>query len=171
MKKCSFANNPSVKIRTHIANNKFYDQLILENQNGQLSTNEMNLNEGKSENDSNLILSSILKGNQAPLPKPRYSTLNSIDLPINKQNRTSLPLPKPRSRSNSRTRLNHFNTNEILSYRNEERPVSSIDSGFVQLDLIGLSNNSQIDHVDFHQSSEHSLQTNNPNSSSLAQQT
>ena len=93
-----------------------------------------------SESGSFLVPSST-KRDAPPPPKPRYSTLGSIRLPLENFDRT--PLPKPRSRSNSRTRLNNLNSdNGSLLY--DERPVSSSDSGIGQSDLVCLPNGDTI---------------------------
>jgi hypothetical protein len=93
-----------------------------------------------SESGSFLVPSS-LKRNGPPPPKPRYSNLSSVRLPLENYEKT--PLPKPRSRSNSRTRLNNPNAdNGSLLY--DERPVSSSDSGIGQSDLVCLPNGDTI---------------------------
>ncbi len=95
-----------------------------------------------SESGSFLVPSSS-KRHGPPPPKPRYSTLSSVRLPIENLDKTPLPLPKPRSRSNSRTRLNNPNSDNS-SWLYEERPVSSSDSGIGPADVVCLPNGDTI---------------------------
>jgi hypothetical protein len=140
-------------------NNKFYGHPVVDNRYASLSPSTMVVpkstvkrehdeEEGNespvystttdvmSESGSFLVPSSSKRYGPPP-PKPRYSTLGSVRLPLENYEKT--PLPKPRSRSNSRTRLNNPNTdNGSLLY--EERPVSSSDSGIGPSDLVSLPN-------------------------------
>ncbi|CAF2574513.1 unnamed protein product [Rotaria sp. Silwood2] len=159
----------SIPIRTRTVNNRFYDHPVIDNKYGPLSPTTMvvPIIKKKTENDeeegnespvystttdvlseSGSFLvpkssSSSSKRYVAPPPKPRYSTLSSIRLPIENLDKSPLPLPKPRSRSNSRTRLNNPNADNT-SYLYEERPVSSTDSGMGQSDVVCLPNGDTI---------------------------
>ncbi len=166
-------------------NNKFYGHPVIDNRYGPLSPttmvvpsttikrNHQNDEEGDespvystttdvmSENESFLVPSST-KRNGPPPPKPRYSTLTSVRLPL--ENLEKTPLPKP----NSRTHLNNQNSDNA-SCLYEERPVSSSDSGIGPTDVVCLPNG---DHIrsGLVKSRQNSLQKQYTNSSTLQQQ-
>ena len=97
-----------------------------------------------SESGSFLVPSSSTSKRRAPPPpKPRYSTLSSVRVSHRNSNQCPLPLPRPRSRSNSRTCLNNVSSDNS-SCLNEERPISSSDSGIGQLDVVCLPNGDTI---------------------------
>ena len=147
----------SIPTRARTFNNKFYGNPIINNNYGPLSpprkrnpeADEIleNDEEGDespvystttdvmSESGSFLVPSSSIKRRAPPPPKPRYSTLSSVRLPLENLEKTPSALPKPRSRSNSRTRLNN-GSSDNSSYLYEERPVSSSDSGIGQSDVV-----------------------------------
>jgi hypothetical protein len=149
----------SISNRTRIVNNKFYGHPVIDNRYGILSpttmvvpTTKRHIEHDEEEGDESPVYSTTTdimsesgsflvpssSKRYAPPPKPRYSTLSSVRLPLENLDKTPLPLPKPRSRSNSRTRLN--NPSDNSSYLYEERPVSSSDSGIGQSDVVCLPN-------------------------------
>ena len=148
----------SIPTRTRTVNNKFYGHPVVDNRYASLSPSGMvvptstikrnnrehddeegnespvysTTTEVMSESGSFLVPSSSKRYGPPP-PKPRYSTLGSIRLPMENYEKT--PSVKPRSRSNSRTRLNNPNAdNGSLVY--DGRPVSSSDSGIEPSDLV-----------------------------------
>ena len=135
--------------KSRTVNNKFYGHPIIDDKHEKISSNNAillpttkhNEEEGNesavystttdiiSENDSFLVPASGQRRTVAPPPpKPRYSTLSSTRLSVEKFAKTPVPQPKLRSRSNSRT---HFNNPNIINSSSlyDEHPISSIDTG------------------------------------------
>jgi hypothetical protein len=118
-----------------------------------------------SESGSFLVPSSVPRY-MPPAPKPRYSTLSFMRVPLDQLEQ--MPLPKPRSRSNSRTRSNNVQPDESPYFR-DERPASSSDSGIGQLDAQCLPN-SDVIRSSLTQTAQNALEKHQSTSSYIPQQ-
>ena len=122
--------------RSRTVNNKFYGHPpIINDKHQRNENNEEEENESTMYSTTTDIIDSFLVPSSGqrmtltpPAPKPRYSTLSSTRLSLEKFVKTPpVPLPKARSRSNSRTHFNNPNIDNPSSLYNEH-PISSIDT-------------------------------------------